>query len=288
MPLSIPLLETRQAIKEMGSTGHHPVQFLCNDDHIWFCKYVLDVEDPHQTDLLYYELIGTALLRQLGIDTPDVALVRITEGSFTPEQLPNNAKHMQPGVVAFGSKRMLGDVVDDLLYYRTANEFSKLKNPEDLLRIALFDLWVANRDRGKELWDRPGQHNFNLLQTPMPGGHRLVPIDHASILGDTLELRAFHPSNLRLSVDGTLFQTRLCSSVMHHLGAEMRNRVLDDFLTSVSRTSPDDLFATLHAARPHWEYPPGFDTRLSDFLWDPSRLARLEAEARNFFQHPAP
>lgn len=286
--LPIPLLETRQAIKEMGSTGHHPVQFLCNDGHLWFCKYVLDVDDPHQTDLLYYELIGTNLLRQLGIATPEVAFVRITEGSFTPEQVPNNARHMVPGVVAFGSKRMPGDVVDDLLYYRNSREFAQLKNPEDLVRIALFDVWVANRDRGKELWDRPGQHNYNLLQSPVPGGHRLVPIDHASILGDTLELRTFHPDNLRMSMDGTLLQTRLGSAVMHHLGAEARNRVLDEFLTSLPSTSPDALFATLDAARPHWPYPPAFHTRLNDFLWSPARLARFEAEARTFFQHPAP
>ena len=288
MPLVVPLLETRQAIKEMGSTGHHPVQFLCSDDNIWFCKYVLDVEDPFQTDLLYYELVGTALLRQLGLETPDVAFVQVTPDSFTEDQIPNNALHMRPGVVAFGSKRMLGDVVDDLLYYRTASEFGKLKNPEDLIRIALFDLWVANMDRGKELWDRPGQHNYNLLQTPTQGGHRLIAIDHASILGDTLELRAFHPDNLRVSVDGMLFQTRLFGSVMQNLGAEARNKVLDDFLTSVPSTSPDDLFATLDAARPHWPYPPGFDTRLRSFLWNPSRLARIEAEARSFFRHPAP
>lgn len=286
--MHIPLLESRQAIREMGSTGHHPVQFLCSDDHIWFCKYVLDTEDPHQTDLLYYELIGTTLLRQLGIPTPDVAFVRITKGSFTPEQVPNNAKHLQPGVVAFGSKRMLGDVVDDLQSYRTAKEFSKLKNPKDLIRIALFDLWVANMDRGKELWDRPGQHNFNLLQVPAPGGHRLVPIDHASILGDTLEIRAFAPNNLRVSVDGKLFQTKLFRSVMLNLGAEQCGEILDSFLSSMRDTDPDVLLRVLAPARPHWPYPPGFDTRLKAFLWDADRLGRIEAEARNFFQHPAP
>lgn len=103
MPLTIPLIETRQAIKEMGSTGHHPVQFLCSDDRIWFCKYVLD-----------------------------------------------------------------------------------------------------------------------------------------------------------------------------------------EFLTSLPGLSRDDLFATLDAARPHWPYPPDLHARLSAFLWNAQRLARLEAEARTFFQHPAP
>lgn len=289
MPLTIPHIETRQAIGEMGSTGHHPIKFKCSDDKLYFCKYVLDVEDPHQTDLLYYELIGTALLRQLQIPTPDVAFVKVTEGSFAPEQVPNNAKHLRPGVVCFGSRYMPGDVVDDLLIYRTGSEFKKLKNPADLLRIALFDLWVANMDRGKELWDRPDQHNFNLLQAPFKGGHQLVAIDHASILGDTLEIRQFAPGNLRVSVDGKLFGTRLFSSVVLNLGREMCNQVLDEFfLTLLPGTLPDELFATIDAARPHWPYPPAFAERLSDFLWDPTRLQQVEAEARSFFSHPAP
>ncbi len=289
--MGIPLIETRQALKEEGTTGHHPVQFVCNDGNIWFCKYVLDVEDLHQTDLLYYELIGTTLLRQLGIATPDVAFVKVMPESFTPDQIPNNAKEMVPGVVAFGSKRMFGDVVDDLVQYRTPSDFNKLKNPEVLLRIALFDLWVANMDRGKDLEfiGKPGQHNFNLLTSPVPGGHRLVPIDHASILGNSLFLRDFRPNNIHLSVDGKLFGTRLFQSVWHHLGTNMRNKVLDEFfLTSVPSTSPDDLFTTLDAARPHWPYPPDFAARLSDFLWNADRLARVEAEARTYFKHPKP
>ncbi|MBK7617712.1 MAG: hypothetical protein IPJ10_00015 [Flavobacteriales bacterium] len=69
----------------------------------------------------------------------------------------------------------------------------------------------------------------------------------------------------------------------------MRNKVLDEFfLTSVPSTSPDDLFATLDAARPHWPYPPDFAARLSDFLWNADRLARVEAEARTYLKHPKP
>ncbi|MBP7449996.1 MAG: hypothetical protein KA817_08160 [Flavobacteriales bacterium] len=289
--MKLPILETRQALREMGSTGHHPVQFVCSDENIWFCKYVLSDYGEHQTDLLYYELIGCTLLRQLGISTPAVALVKVMPDSFTPDQIPNNAKDMLPGVVAFGSKRMFGDIVDDLFQYRTASELNKLTNPEDLIRIALFDLWVANMDRGKELefLGKPGQHNYNLLTTPYRGGHRLVPIDHASILGNSLFLRDFSPDNIRISVDGKLFGTRLFQGVWHHLGATKRNQVLDEFfLTSVPSTSPDDLFATLDAARPYWPYPPDFDARLRDFLWNADRLARVEAEARTFFNHPKP
>ncbi|MDQ3099907.1 MAG: hypothetical protein M3R08_00850 [Bacteroidota bacterium] len=289
--MKVPLIETRQAHQEESTTGHHPVQFKCNDDNLWFCKYVLDVDDPHQTDLLYYELIGTTLLKQIGIKTPDAALVRITKGSFTSEQIPNNAKHMLPGVVAFGSKRMPGDIVDDFLQYRTSRDFRQLKNPEDLIRIALFDLWVANMDRGKELSfaGRPNQHNFNMLTSPEKGGHRLIPIDHASILGNSLFLREFSPDNIRIDVDGKLLGTDLFKGVCDKLGTTKRNKVIDEFfLTSIPSTSPDDLFATLDVARPYWPYPPDFAARLTNFLWNEDRLSRVEAVARSFFNHTRP
>ena len=290
--MKIPLLETRQALQEMGSTGHHPVKFVCSDGNIWFCKYVLSAYGDHQTDLLYYELIGAALLRQLGIPTPEVAFVRIMPDSFTEDQIPNNARDMVPGVVAFGSKLVhLADVVDDLVVYRTATDFKKLKNPEDLIRIALFDLWVANMDRGKdlELLGKPGMHNFNLLTSPVKGGHQLVAIDHASILGDSLFLRDFRPGNIRTSTDDKLFTTRLFSSVCHHLGRDRCNAVLDEFfLTSMPGTRFDDLVSTLAQAQPYWEYPPDFDARLNDFLCNPDRLALVEQEARAFFNHPRP
>jgi len=122
-------------------------------------------------------------------------------------------------------------LVDDLVRYRTPSDFNKLKNPEDLIRIALFDLWVANMDRGKDLefFGKPEQHNFNLLTTPVKGGHRLVPIDHASILGNSLFLRDFRPDNLRNSVDGKLFGTRLFQSVWHHHAEQGIGRILPNF-----------------------------------------------------------
>jgi hypothetical protein len=292
MVTAVPLLETRLVLYETGSTGHHPVLFRCSDGNIWFCKYVLSGYGEFQTDLLYYELIGTTLLRLLGIPTPDAAFVRITDNSCTADQIPNNANNMVPGVVAFGSKQVpLGDLVDDLLEYRTAADFRKLKNPEDLIRIALFDLWVANMDRGKDLEfiGRPGVHNFNLLMAPVKGGHQFLAIDHASILGNSLFLRDFRPDNIRTSTDNKLFTTSLFSSICHHLGATRCQAVLDEFfLTSLPSIRPNDLFATLAQAQPHWEYPPAFDARLTDFLWNAERLALVEQEARAFFNHPRP
>lgn len=258
------------------------MRFACDDGHVYYCKYRMDTGDATELDFLWYELVGHVLLRLMGLPTPDAAFVVISEGSFTPQLAPNNAAHMRPGVVAFGSKHMPGDPVNAFWRYPTKPSFRRLVDAEALIGIALFDLWVANTDRGKPLWDEPG-FNFNLLRAPVGARHRLVAMDHAFILGGELFLGSFNPAEHPPRVDGKLFRTPLFLDVMGHLGATMRNRTLNQYLTSLPKTKPDALRQPLEAARAHWPYPPAFVDRVIDFLWDPARLRLLDQEAHSYF-----
>jgi len=280
--MTIPLVHTVRFLREEETRGHHPVRYACSDGGIYYCKYRMDTGDETELDFLWYELVGHVLLRQLGLPTPDVAFVQVDEGSFIPHLAPNNAAHMRPGVIAFGSKHMPGDPVNAFWRYPTKPSFKRLVDAEQLIDIALFDLWVANTDRGKPLWDEPG-FNFNLLRAPVGVRHRLVTIDHAFILGGELFLRTFNPADHPPRVDGKLFRTPMFLDVMGHLGAPVRNQNMERCLTSLRRTKPDELRRTLEAARAHWPYPPAFADRVIDFLWDPARLNLLDHTVRSFF-----
>jgi hypothetical protein len=210
---------------------------------------------------------------------PEVAFVQVMKGSFDPKVLKQNGTHMKPGVVAFGSRHLPGDVMNDLFGYPKRHPLQLLR-PADLLRIALFDLWVENIDRGRPV---EGGHNYNLLMVPQDEGHILVPFDHAFILGGETLIRIFHPGNPRPSVEKKLFRTRMFQEVMSHLGAERRTEVVNHFFGSLlPATDPDALFRILDEARPHWPYPPNFEARLRNFLWDPARLALVEQQARSY------
>jgi len=274
------IIHTQECIAEMGTDGHAPVKFLCSDGHVYYCKYRLNEAEKRELDFLYYELAGHVLLRQLGIPSPEVAFVRITRDSFQEWQMPRNARHMKPGVVAFGSQQVLGDIVDDFVRFPKAKDLDRIIQPEDLLRIAFFDLWTGNTDRGKAL--RFG-HNYNVLLASEGNRQRFLPVDHAFLFGGQAGLRAFTPGHYRPTVDNSLFRTPVLLDVVRHLGADKRNEVLNAFfLTSLPRTRPNELVSTLRSASSCWPWPPGFPERMTDFLWDPDRLRLVETEARSF------
>lgn len=274
------LVRTRECLEELGTDGHAPVKFLCDDGKLYYCKYRKQLRPAEELDLLYYELAGAALLEQLGLECPEVAFVEVVEGSVGKGQLKQNRTHMKPGVVAFGSQHVPGDLVSDFTRFPRGRKLNLLA-PEQLIDIALFDLWVENADRGRPV--DPG-HNYNLLTSPRDGGLALVPIDHAFILGGEGMIRLYHPGHPRPSVEKKLFRTPMFLDVMAHLGKDRRaDRVNRFFQTLLPATDPDALLRTLAAARPHWPYPPDLDARLTRFLWDPERLALIEQEARSYF-----
>lgn len=278
--VGIPLARTRECIEELRTDGHAPVKFLCDDGRLYYCKYRKKLTPEEELDCLYYELVGNELLKQLELPQPEVAFVEVVQGSFNRRDLEQNRTHLRPGVVAFGSQHLPGNLVNDFTRYPRSQAL-KLVRPEDLIRIALFDLWVENVDRGRPV---EGGHNFNLLSVPSEGGHLLVPIDHAFILGGQQGLRTFQPAHPRPSVENKLFRTALFHDVMAHLGTDRRAAAVNRFFqTLLPGTSPHALRSTLDAARPYWPYPPNFDARLTAFLWDPERLALIEQVARSYF-----
>ena len=63
----------------------------------------------------------------------------------------------------------------------------KLINKNDLLRIILFDIWLANEDRCP--------NNFNLLLNPESQGYRIIPIDHEYIFNSNSPEKKICPIN---------------------------------------------------------------------------------------------
>ena len=245
----IPLVQSVQCLGEMPTSGHSPVKFMCDDGHEYFCKYRKRMTGAEEIDFLFYELAGTWLLKRLGIPTQEVAIVKVVKGSYERRQVPQNSTHMEPGVVMFGSRRLKGNIVPDLYRFQRKKDFKLLLDPIDLLRIALFDLWFENTDRGKPL---DQGHNFNLLMVPEKRKLRMVPIDHGFLFGGEGGLRMLNPRTLQPRVDNKLFLTPLFADVMGNLAQEEKVQIMNSFLTSLSNLDPDELRPILEAASAHW------------------------------------
>ncbi len=185
--MHLPFLHTTTLLKETETDGHSPMKFLCNDGNVYYCKYRSGKSFKEQEiDCLAYEIVCHFLLQHLGIPTPNIALVQLSEGSYDVKDLKANKRHAKPGIVCFGSKEVkYANLVTGIEIINGKRDFNQFTNPLDLLKIAIFDIWVDNSDRGRN-------DNYNLLLAPDIFGTKFIAFDHAFCFGGLSALRIFN------------------------------------------------------------------------------------------------
>jgi len=171
-------VETKILIEELETDGHSPMKFICSDGAVYYVKYRSGKSmDKTEINCLVFEMVCTKLLQRLHIPVPEQALVTINAESYVPGQLKTNKKYIRDGIIAWGSKEITQtDLIKEIEQIQKKKDFNKLLNPDDLIRIAIFDLWVDNADRHSG--------NYNLLVKMEDGKLAIITIDHAFSFGD--------------------------------------------------------------------------------------------------------
>ena len=223
--MAIPVLESVKAIEQQYRTGEEPVLVMCSDMNAYICKYMRSSAAAYK---LACELIGTRMATAWQLETPDIAFVRIKSahwaGRFAQHSL---------SAPSLGSKKMEGVVdVTPSTYGDVASTTAMLRQ---LMKIALFDFWVANEDRNA--------NNANLMYDV--AREQLVSIDYGCIFNTaTFD----YPLSQLTSTD-----TILWSDLFHHLvQAADRQTVLamadrlkadyDECLSQITTTEiPDEM-----------------------------------------------
>ncbi|MFN8776988.1 MAG: HipA family kinase [Flavobacteriales bacterium] len=163
-------IQSLEPIREVLETGQRPVKVACTDFSDYICKY------PRLTPShsLMTEWICAHAARDSSLYVPEFDLV-----SVLPEHAPGNLiPQLLPGarldLPMFGSRHTGGmDMDKRMLRMLASNRYkSKLEQRDQLLQIALFDIWVANEDRHG--------NNYNLLLGDFKGKYRWMVIDHGA------------------------------------------------------------------------------------------------------------
>ena len=139
--MSIPLLDSVKTIERQYFTGEEPVLVMCSDKNAYICKYMRSSFAAYK---LACELIGAQMAMAWRLNTPEIAFVRIR---------PSHWSKGSQTAVSIGSRKMEGVVDITPSTYREVK--SSTKTLSQLLKIALFDFWMANEDRNA--------NNANLL-----------------------------------------------------------------------------------------------------------------------------
>lgn len=187
--MAIPTLYSAKRIEQQFQTGEEPVMVMCSDINTYVCKYMRTSSMAYK---LVCEFVGAKLAASWQMNTPETALVVIRPAHWEGIKVPHNLT-----APSIGCRWM--DGVVDITPSTCAKVPVDISLLNQLMKIALFDFWVANEDRNA--------NNANLMFNIVH--NTLVSIDYGCIFNTaTFD----YPLSQLTSTD-----TILCSSLFRHL-----------------------------------------------------------------------
>ncbi len=252
----------------MTTDGHAPLKFLCDDGNVYYCKY-RTAFDKLEINCLAYEFVCSALLKKLNIPRPTTEIITIGNGSLDVKRIKKNWR-LREGNSCFGSKEVKDSyVLNDFSIIESKKDFNRLLNPTDVIRIAIFDLWVDNVDRGRVLEDG---HNYNLLVEQVGKKERILAFDHGFTFGGIDRIGIFN-SNFPIVEDNKFHNSPYYRSVVKFIPRSTVLDVAKNFVNLLSNNYEKVLKNSIVSLPKEWDLIPNLDRRMFDFL---SNQARLE------------
>jgi hypothetical protein len=148
--------------------GSKPVRIRCDDFNFYVCKYHRSFGG--EAKRLFQEYVAASFANIWKLAIPEFCIV-----SINPEHV-QGISDLIPGYFkkpCFGTRYQKTYVdVDEFYGEISSYEKRKYERKYEFLKIALFDIWMANDDRNF--------NNYNLL-VDVENGNRFVPIDHEAV-----------------------------------------------------------------------------------------------------------
>lgn len=259
-------VESKILIEEIDTDGHSPMKFICSDGAIYFAKYRSGKSfDKNEIHCLVFEMLCTALLKRLHIPVPDDALITINEDSYVKGQLKVNKRYVEEGVIAWGSKEIPNtDLVKEIEFLQKKKEFNKIKNPEDLIKIAVFDLWVDNADRHSG--------NYNLLTEIEGGKIKVITIDHAFAFGGLKGMNIFNATTAP-QPHKKIIESQYFRSIVKYFNKAKRIEIGNQFISLLEELDTENIINDVFSDIPHqWQINETLKTRIIGFLTSAQRI----------------
>lgn len=196
--------QVNSIVKRYDTEGHSPLLVFAED----FSPYVLKFRNNSSDNYsIAKEFICHYLLKCWAIPTPDISgLIVDSEIAMQCDKLRDREKRLINNSTCFGSRLILNAF--ELMNLVTAENVTAQKriiNTKDLLKIALFDIWVENDDR------RPS--NNNILLEPRGKNFIINAIDHAFTFS-TLIFKELQYTDVCFSHNDSILYTPLGKSII--------------------------------------------------------------------------
>lgn len=264
-------LHTKLLLEETQTDGHSPLKFICSDDNIYYCKYLPTIK-KEEINCLAYEVVAHALLKKLEIPTPDIALVTVAEGTLNKKLIKKN-KRLKVGDVCFGSKEVsFVAEVQTLAQLNNKTEFNKLLNPHDIIKIAIFDLWVNNVDRGRDFGDG---YNYNLLLKPVGTKQEIIAFDHGFVFGGIDQIGVFN-SKMNSLTGNKLYQSAYYKSVIKHINKTDYINIVNNFIPLLFKNYDTLIKNIIKKLAANWDLSLKLDERIIALLKTDEQIKEIK------------
>ncbi len=195
-----------------------------SDLKTYLCKHTKE----RQANILFNEFIATSFLQLWGFTLPEMVFLKIKKEHITDEILSGWIQYSNFGKTCLGLEYLqfaqtLTEMDMGIKSNTTAKQ--KLINKNDLLRIILFDIWLANEDRSP--------NNFNLLLNPESQGYRIIPIDHEYIFNSNSAEKDIYAINKGDSIiSSNLFKSLFPKQSRKNI-FKLSQQIIDEFNKNV-------------------------------------------------------
>ncbi|WP_192499683.1 HipA family kinase, partial [Flavobacterium sp. PL002] len=192
-------------ILDCKRTNSIPLQVLCDDNEIYIIKTMFKKHPPIED--LINEILCNYFFQCWNIPVPGQALVLFDDILIEQYLLENSAIDKKYTDFKFenhffyGSKFLPNTTEIDLynLTLKDKHDYKKYQNPLDLIKIGVFDKWIANMDRRKD--------NPNILIDSSNVKYRFIPIDNTQSFANQNNYK-----NLKLSIMDTVGNKSILNS----------------------------------------------------------------------------
>lgn len=243
----IQYLHSIQDISVQYETGDLPVLVLCSDGQQYICKYMR----PNATIgyKLACEFIGAVFADAWRINTPPFALIEIKPAHWASIGTPHS--YSAP---AIGFRKIDGviDITPTTYQQVTADKYALYQ----LLKIALFDFWIANEDRT--------YNNANLLY--QLESNAIISIDYGGILNNV----SFDYPLTQLTETDSI----LCADIFAHIVSHVTNEQLNNAVSHLQKDYQGCLLRAKEQVRElarmedKWNIPPSKMAKIIELFAD--------------------
>lgn len=263
-------VNTELLLEEIETDGHAPLKFLCDNNKIYYCKY-LNAFNRSELNLLAYEMVASQLLNKLSIPTPNVALVNVLEGSLNKKKIHYN-RRLKVGNICFGSQEIKPAQELQSIQSFSKYDYNKIINPYDVIKIAIFDLWVNNMDRGRHFDDGV---NYNLLLASVDNRQRIYAFDNAFIFGGVNAIGTFN-SLSPVSGHNKLVCSPFYKAIIQYISVDKLKEIVDNFVPLLSVSYSVLISNVLSQLPEEWGLTPNLDSRIDSLLTSKDRIITIK------------